>query len=40
MENELKSVNRELKVQSSCWTQMGKTFEGIGSKMKTVGEGF
>lgn len=40
MENELKSVNQELKVQSSGWTQMGKTFEGIGSKMKTVGEGF
>ena len=40
MENELSKVNQELKVQSSGWTQMGKTFEGIGSKMKTVGEGF
>lgn len=40
MENELSSVNKQLEIQSSGWTKMGKTFEGIGSKMKTVGEGF
>jgi phage-related minor tail protein len=40
MEKELGDVNKQLKIQSSSWTKMGKTFDGIGSKMKSVGGGF
>jgi len=40
MENELNEVNREIEVQSSGFTKLGKRLEGIGSKMKNIGDGF
>ncbi|PPK44959.1 phage tail tape measure protein [Clostridium algidicarnis] len=40
MENELSGLNKEIQVQSSGFTTLGKNLEGIGSKMKKVGDGF
>lgn len=40
MENELSEVNRQIEIQSSSFTKLGNKLEGIGSKMKTVGDGF
>ncbi|TCT14572.1 TP901 family phage tail tape measure protein [Natranaerovirga pectinivora] len=40
LERELANVNKQIEIQSSNWTKMGKTFDDIGSKMKNVGEGF
>ena len=40
MERELAEINKQLAIQSSNWTKMGKSLEGIGSKMKSIGEGF
>ncbi|SHK54495.1 phage tail tape measure protein [Paramaledivibacter caminithermalis] len=40
MENELNEVNREIEIQSSGFTKLGKSLEGIGSKMKNIGDGF
>ncbi|MBP2028691.1 TP901 family phage tail tape measure protein [Acetoanaerobium pronyense] len=40
MENELSDINRQIEIQSSRFTTLGESLEGIGSKMKSVGEGF
>ncbi|MFV0503756.1 MAG: phage tail tape measure protein [Lachnospirales bacterium] len=40
MEGELSDINKQIEVQSSGFTKLGKNLEGIGSKMKSVGEGF
>lgn len=40
MANELNEVNREIEVQSSGFTKLGKSLESIGSKMKNIGDGF
>lgn len=40
MEGELSDLNKNIKVQENGFNKLGKKFDGIGSKMKTVGDGF
>lgn len=40
MEGELSEINEQIEVQSSGYTKLGKSLEGIGGKMKTIGDGF
>lgn len=38
MQNELKGLNRELRVKGSTWYQVGQRMENTGDKMRTVGD--
>ena len=40
MEGELSDINKQIDVQSSGFTKLGKSLEGIGGKMKSIGDGF
>ncbi|SHH59403.1 phage tail tape measure protein [Clostridium grantii] len=40
MEGAISDINKQIEVQSSGFTKLGKNFEDIGSRMKKVGEGF
>ncbi|WP_035287970.1 phage tail tape measure protein [Clostridium sp. KNHs214] len=40
MEGELSDINNQIDVQSSGFTKLGKSLEGIGGKMKSIGDGF
>lgn len=39
LEKELADVTRELKIQSSMWTQAGQRLEAVGGKLKSIGSG-
>src|SRR5690554_2506531 len=39
LEKELSDVTRELKIQSSMWTQAGQSLEAVGGKLKSIGSG-
>lgn len=38
--SELESTNNKIDRQSSNWTKLGKYMDTVGSKLKSVGEGF
>ena len=40
MENELLEINKQIDIQSNSFTKLGKSLEGISSKMKKAGDGF
>ena len=40
MDRALADNNKNIALQDSNWTKMGKSLDSIGTKMKTVGEGF
>lgn len=40
MENELADINKQIEVQNSGFTKLGKNLEGIGGRMKSIGGSF
>ncbi len=40
MESELSDINRQIEIRSSGFTKLGTSLEGIGGKMKSIGDGF